>query len=112
MTKDEYRAKLNKAIQDSVKYRWQRLANGVFITDVPYCFLCDLKVTVDPESLCLAVCPVCNHKWGCCDEYYEYCDGATPFAKKIAAHKMIERLEAIDVDAWTEKLSKDGVLDD
>ena len=108
MTKSEYIAKLKKAIDDSIELRWEKLKEDRD-ANVPYCFLCTLtKKSLLNYGYC-SWCPINDvYSDECCKEWDKWYVNKTP----ENAQAVIDRLKAIDVDGWAEKLVKRGVIED
>ena len=122
MKVSEYRPLLIEAIRKSKEERWIPLSKNISAI-VPDCPLCTLACMFDTNrrdffAVHNLVCPLYNDNtiydisWdGCSDSWHEWTKAANIEEYKRAALKVIEELDAINVDDWIEILIKRGALE-
>lgn len=102
---------LIQAKTDSVEKRWIPLRNGSQYSDVIGEPLCKLATTIKNAPAAHDLCPIgeldIDGDVMCCYEIYVWDDNETP----ENAQAVIDRINAIDVETWADKLVEMGVLE-
>lgn len=111
MTCSEYIKLLKQAKIDSVEQRWLPRKNGVYTDSVDKCAFCLIAIKLVGKESHWLFCPVCPlhskyAEFGCGEEFYTYHDDPTP----EKAQAIIDIINAVDVEAWANRLAKQGYV--
>jgi len=119
MKVSEYKLLLIEAIRKSKEERWIPLSKNIsaIVPDCPLCSLAGMFATnysyfFETHSI---VCPFYKdtprRDADCSDGWYAWVSAHSKIEYKQAALKIIEELDAINVDDWIEVLIKRGALE-